>query len=180
MKKLAKLGILALFLVALVGSAFAFPGNFSGNEEARDAIEANDYEAWQQAKINGLTEERFDALVQKHQEMTQHREEKEQRMAEIDAAIAEGYDAWVEAIEGHPQAAKLLKVVNEDNFETFVAMHEAKVSGDHETAKELANELGLKGPGKGKGLGQGKFKGKMHIEEWYLLFFILIFKKNDL
>ena len=34
-KQLKKLGILALFLVALVGSVFAFPGNFGGNEEAK-------------------------------------------------------------------------------------------------------------------------------------------------
>jgi hypothetical protein len=37
-------------------------------------------------------------------------------------------------------------------------MHEAKEDGDIETAKELADELGLKGIGKKK----GHFKAKFH------------------
>ncbi len=156
-RKLAKLGILVLFLVALVGSAFALPVGF-GNEEAKDAIEAGDYEAWKEAITNGLTEEKFNEIVEKYEERSEKRAEREEIRAEIKAAMDEGYDAWVEAIEGHPRAEKLLDIINEDNFETFVAMHDAKESGDIETAKELADELGLKGIGKKK----GHFKARMH------------------
>ena len=45
------------------------------------------------------------------------------------------------------------------NFDRFVEMHNARTSGDHETAKAIADELGLKKPmfGKGHGMGKGKF-----------------------
>ena len=157
MKKISKLGILVLFLVALVGSAFAFPGGF-GNEDVKAAVEANDYEAWKEAVTNGLTEERFNKAVERYEKISEKRAEMEEIKAEIDAAMDEGYGAWVEAIEGRPRAEKLLDIIDEDNFETFVAMHDAKESGDIETAKELADELGLKGIGKKK----GHFKARFH------------------
>ena len=57
------------------------------------------------------------------------------------------YDAWADLMEGK---GRVLEIVTEDNFAKFAEMHDAKISGDIETAKEIAEELGL-GVGKGSG-----------------------------
>ena len=147
MKKITKLGILTLFLVTLVSSVFAFPGGF-GNEDVQAALESGDYDAWKEAMAAGLTEERFNKSLERYE-----------KRSEIKAAMEEGYDAWAEVISGHPRGDKLLEVINEENFDRFVEMHDAIEAGDHETAKEIAKELGLKGFR--KGIGRGKFKGRM-------------------
>ncbi len=156
MKKVAKFGIVALLLVGLVGSAFAFGGIGFGNEAAKEALETGDYNAWKEAMSAELTEERFDKMVERHQKMTEKR-------AEMEEAIEQGYDAWKEFVEDKPHGEKLLEAINEDNFDRFVEMHEAKQNGDHETAKEIAEELGLKGPGKGFGRGR-RGKGPCGLE----------------
>jgi hypothetical protein len=143
MRNVTKLGVLALLLVALVGSVVAY-----GNQAARDALEADDYDHWKEAKTVELTEERFE----KAKEMHKNRQEKK---AEIKAAIEQGYDAWAELMEDMPRMQNMFEVINEDNFETFVEMHEAKQAGDHETAKEIAKELGLQRP-RNRGFGLGK------------------------
>jgi len=147
MKKTAKFGIVALLLVALVTSAFAFGGRGIGNEEAREALEAGDYGAWKEAMASGLTEDRFNKMRERHENMQEKR-------AEMEEAIEQGYDAWKELVEETPHGEKLLEIINEGNFDRFVEMHEARKDGDHETAKEIAEELGLKGPGKGFGKGR--------------------------
>ena len=144
MKKITKLGILTLFLVTLVSSVFAFPGGFR-NEDVQAALESGDYEAWKEAMTAGLTEERFNKSLERYE-----------RKAEIKAAMEEGYDAWAELVSEHPRGEKLLEVINEDNFDRYVEMHDAIEDGDHETAKEIAKELGL------KGIRRGHFKGKPH------------------
>ena len=147
MKKVAKFGILALLLVSLVAGAYAFG---QGNEVAKEALEAGDYSAWKNAMTEGLTEERFNQMRERHQQMSEKR-------AEMEEAMQDGYDAWVEAIGDSPKAAKLTEVITEENFDTFVEIHEAKQNGDHETAKALAEELGLEKEGKCRG-GMGKIR----------------------
>jgi hypothetical protein len=86
------------------------------------------------------------------------------------------YDEWygLMTIDGrHP---RVVDVVTEANFATFVQAHEAGVSGDYETAASLRSELGLNngqgpkdgtgfgknqgnGMGQGSGTGQGKGQG---------------------
>ncbi|MBL7054347.1 hypothetical protein ISS05_01160 [Candidatus Woesearchaeota archaeon] len=169
MKKVAKFGILALLLVSLVASAFAFSGRGFGNEAARDALESGDYVTWKNAMIAELTQENFNQMAERHSQMGEKRavmmESREQRYegmaekraamqekkTEIESAMQEGYEAWVEAVGDSPRAEKLLEVINSDNFDIFVDMHEAKQNKDFETAKELAEELGLKNPGFNKG-----------------------------
>ncbi|MFT4303718.1 MAG: hypothetical protein ACMXYG_04075 [Candidatus Woesearchaeota archaeon] len=56
------------------------------------------------------------------------------------AIEANDYDAWFNARPDNPNCNN---AVTQENWETFVAMHNAKQAGDIETVKELAEELGL-------------------------------------
>jgi di/tripeptidase len=161
MKKIAKFGIIALLLISLVGSAIAF----GGNEAARNAIKSGDYSAWKTAKISGLTEEKFNQMKNIHQENLERKFQMQEKNDEIETAIKEGYYAWVKAISDHPNSGKILEIINEDNFDRFVEMHESRKEGDHKTAKEIAEELGLKGPGIGRGFGKGNFEGRCPMED---------------
>ncbi len=76
------------------------------------------------------------------------------------------YDAWYQLMTENGRHPRVVDVVTEDNFETFVQAHEAGENGDYETAAELRAELGLNkgngprdGTGHGKGMGQGKGQG---------------------
>lgn len=149
MKKIAKFGIVGLLLVGLVASAIAHPGLFR-NEAVKEALEANDYDAWKEAISSELTEERFNKMHDRYTKM-------QERRAEIDAAIEEGYDAWYELVSETPRGEYLTQTITEENWETFVAMHEARQDGDFETAKALADELGLEKPHK---CGKGQFRPK--------------------
>ena len=146
-----KKGILVLAGILVVGllafGAFAMPFE---NGKVKDALEANDFASWKEAMMSGLTEERFEEMRNMH-------ENKGQMQEEMELAIAGGYSAFLELMESHPHGEKMLEVVTEENFDVFVQMHEARSSGDHETAKTLADELGLEKP-KGK-FGKGMHKG---------------------
>ena len=61
------------------------------------------------------------------------------------------YQAWHDLMAENDKKGHVLEIVNEDNFARFVEMHNAKIVGDIETTKEIAEELGL-----GLGRGQGK------------------------
>lgn len=151
-----KLGVLALLLVGVVAvSAFAMPFG-RGSDAVRDAIEAGDYAAWQEAveaqhqqMMAGMTEDKFTEMQAHHAEMAEKRAERDaSREALHDAIEAGDYDAWKNAVGDRPIA----DVVTEDNWSTFVAMHEAEMSGDHETARQLADELGIEEMGpRGRG-----------------------------
>jgi len=78
------------------------------------------------------------------------------------------YDAWVALMTENGRHPRIVDVVNEDNFATFVEACEAGKSGDFERASELRAELGLNngmGPkdgtgfANGKGMRQGSMKG---------------------
>ena len=128
MKKIAKFGILGLVLVYLVGSVFAFGGQFQ-NTAAREALENNYYDAWK-AVIDGLTEERFNELQEKHSQMME-------RKVEMDLICETG--EIPEDFEGPKRF--------EQNFDSICQLREAKQSGmEPEELKELAEELGLKRP----------------------------------
>ena len=81
----------------------------------------------------------------------------EERHLEMQTAFENmDYQTWVTLMQGK---GRVLEVVNEDNFEQFSQMHEAKISGDIETANSIREELGL-GLGQGKGSGQRQGHGK--------------------
>ncbi len=78
------------------------------------------------------------------------------------------YDSWVSLMTESGRSPRVLTVVTEDNFATFVEAHEAGVAGDFARASELRAELGLRngvglregtGFGGGKGLKQGLMQG---------------------
>ncbi|MFH2028857.1 MAG: hypothetical protein ABIJ08_06975 [Nanoarchaeota archaeon] len=166
MKKGVTLGILGLLIVSLALGAFAFNGK--GNQAAREALETGNYASWKEAMTSELTEERFNQMKNMHSQMEERHAEMEGNRAEMDAAIEQGYAAWKSLVEETPRGNHMLEIVNEENFGTFVAMHEAKQNGDIETAKALADELGLEQPGcgLGKGIGHGKdrFMPNMPLE----------------
>ena len=72
------------------------------------------------------------------------------------------YDTWYELMTEDGRHGRVVDIVNEDNFATFVEAHEAAENGDYELAAQLRAELGLNnghgprdGTGFGKGMGQG-------------------------
>jgi len=69
------------------------------------------------------------------------------------------YNAWKELMTETGRNPRVLDVVNEGNFATFVEAHEAGENGDYETAAALRAELGLNngnGPRDGTGFGKGQ------------------------
>lgn len=177
MKKVAKFGILALLLVSLVASAFAFSSRGFGNEAAREALEAGDYASWKTAMIAELTEENFNQMAERHGQMDEKRaamlESREQRyegMAEKRAAMQEAnekiqqaleagdHDAWVEAVSTSGRNSRMAETITEENFETYVKLHEARQNQEWETVKQLSEELGLENLEGRKGFKRGMFR----------------------
>jgi hypothetical protein len=85
----------------------------------------------------------------------------------VENAIENGnYKAWAELMDGR---GRITQVVTEENFDTFVKMHEAMEDGDYEKAAEYRKELGLgqrlqdgtgyRGNGQHKGWGKGMGMG---------------------
>ncbi|MBR9683667.1 hypothetical protein GOV03_03955 [Candidatus Woesearchaeota archaeon] len=77
------------------------------------------------------------------------------------------YDEWYELMTEDGRHPRVVDVVTESNFVTFVEAHEAAENGDYETAAELRAELGLNdgnGPKDGTGFGksQGRGQGMQH------------------
>ena len=69
------------------------------------------------------------------------------------------YDAWVVLITESGRSSRVLSVVTEENFATFVEAHEAGEMGDSDRAAELRSNLGLNngiGPRDGTGFGDKK------------------------
>ncbi len=89
----------------------------------------------------------------------------------VDAFDSQDYEVWKDLMEQSGNSGRVLDVVTEENFNTFVEAHNAALSGDMELAKELRSELGLndgvgpkdgtgyKNDGEGKGMGSGNGQG---------------------
>jgi hypothetical protein len=74
------------------------------------------------------------------------------------------YNSWKEIMSENSRKGKILEVINEDNFEIFVEMHQAKINSDFEKVNELRQELGLNnglGLKNDEGFKQGNDFGKM-------------------
>lgn len=88
-----------------------------------------------------------------------------------DAFDSADYATWRDLMEDSGHNGRVLEVVNEENFNTFVESHNAALAGDMELANQLRAELGLnngqgprdgtgrRGQGRGEGRGQGKAMG---------------------
>ncbi len=102
---------------------------------------------WEASRMHRMHKPPMDP--EKLEEMKQHRED-------VKTAVENGdYDAWYALMSENERAGDILEIINEDNFHLLGEMHEARENGDFETAKTIADELGLKRPMK------GKFRGGM-------------------
>jgi len=116
-------------------------------------MENGDYDSWRNAMNADLTEERFNTMRQRHQEMAEHHEV-------VEAALESGdFEVWQEAMGDRGMASEM----TEDGFTIMQQVHAAMEDGDVELAQTLRNqlheELGIEGcPGMG---GPGP-RGGMH------------------
>ncbi len=141
------MAIVALLVLSVVAiGAYAMPLNARGNEEIKEAIETGDYDAYLNAfnYRQPLSEDDFDGIHQRHQLRNSHKEE-------MDLAIEQGYDAWIEVVEDMDHTPPMYEMVSEENFDIFVDLHEARESGDWETARTLSEELGFESGRMGRG-----------------------------
>jgi len=129
--------IVTSFLAIALISGFivsAHWSDFSDNSEERPFFNETRHEAMQQAFENKDYSTWKSLVQEQHEQMP-----------------GKGYGR-----------SRLLEVINEDNFDRFVDMHNAKISGDQETANEIRQELGIGfGNGMGQGNGQGQRMNKM-------------------
>jgi len=82
--------------------------------------------------------------------------------SQLEAAMEAGdYDLWVSIREDNnlPMNGKIFSVINEDNFDKFVELHEAMESGDSDTADSIRSELGLGQGMMKRGNGQKNSRG---------------------
>jgi hypothetical protein len=73
---------------------------------------------------------------------------------QLEAAIEAGdYNAWVQIREDNnlPMRGRMFQVINAENFDKYVELHEANTAGDTAKADAIKAELGL---------GQGKSRNK--------------------
>lgn len=70
--------------------------------------------------------------------------DEETREALKEAITNSDYDAWYAIVSEAPEGHPLADFITEENFYMFAEMVQAKMNGDHETAREIREELGLK------------------------------------
>lgn len=81
----------------------------------------------------------------------------------LEAIENQDYNAWSEL---HQGKGRLTEVINQDNFDQFVEMHDLMMSGDKEGADEIRQVLGLGQGRMGKGeFSQGQGRGYRHMHE---------------
>jgi hypothetical protein len=81
---------------------------------------------------------------------------------QMEVAIEAGdYDAWVQIRKDNnlPMTGRMFQVINEDNFDKYVAMHNAVEAGDTETVDAIRAELGLGQGMMKRGTGTGQTQG---------------------
>ncbi len=80
----------------------------------------------------------------------------------LEAAMEAGdYDTWIKIRQDNnlPTKGRIFRVINEDNFDKYVELHEANLAGDTEKADAIKAELGLGQGMMKRGNGQGKMTG---------------------
>ncbi len=127
-----------------------------GREAVQEALEAGDYEAFVDAleevnpmAVEKMTEQRFDEMVRNHAI----------RAAVEEAVANHDYEAWAEAVLGLPNGEALVEIVDPEDFETLIELHEARMNSEFENPGLLEGALGM-GPGYGKGSMGPEGKGR--------------------
>ena len=145
MKKTGMIGLLALMVMGLVsaGVVSAFGGFRQGlqDEDTQTAIANDDYEAWREAVIETLTEERFDELVERHNEMAEHEAKMD---AVLEALENDDYEAYLEAIE---EMDSNRPVIDEEGFEELVAIHNQRLSEGYDGSEIYGQHSPRNNPG---------------------------------
>lgn len=75
----------------------------------------------------------------------------------VEAFKNKDYEAWKDIMSERGRS-RVVEVITEENFETFVQMHNLMIEGDTEKAQELRQELGLGQRNMNKG-GNGPMDG---------------------
>ena len=148
------------------------------SEEQRDsmheALENRDYEAWielipENSRMSDFNETEFiefaEEQLEKIEEMETRREEMETQREAIETALENlDYEAWYEIMKENERNAQLLEVINADNFDQLLEIHNLRQEGQEkfEEAKELAEDLGIE---QNRGDKLGKQGMGMHQEK---------------
>ena len=81
----------------------------------------------------------------------------------IEAFDSYDFEVWKDLMLESGSQGRVLELVNEDNFNTFVDAHNAALAGDMDLSNELRSSIGLNngvGPKDGSGFGNGMGEGK--------------------
>ncbi len=154
---LAALAITATTASAFVGTDMLDKLNISltdteqsALEQAHEIRESAHAEAKQVLEDAGITDER---MAEIHDAMRDAR--KAEHIAVKAAVEANDFAAFKTATANSPMAGK---IDTEAEFAKLVEAHELREAGDHDGARVIMEELGLKGPGMG-GKGMGGHRG---------------------
>jgi len=114
---------------------------FESYKNMLDAREDGDIETARSISEDiGLTEMREQRMEAK-EALKEARTERRENV--VNALEENDYDAWLEAIEGSPAEERMTEIINEDNFSDLIEIHELRVEGDNDAAREAAIELGI-------------------------------------
>lgn len=176
MRKGTVLGLFALLAVGMVISTSLVSaygpwriGDKDVHEDMQAAIESGDFATWKDLMQSQVTQERFEQIQQREQNQFVMRESREEMQAALEAG---DYDLWISLVEELDRYPVDVETITEDDFNILVEMHNARISGDWETADELADKLGWERPGhmgigqngrkEGFASGQGRGQGQGH------------------
>ncbi|MCM2325309.1 MAG: hypothetical protein NDI94_02510 [Candidatus Woesearchaeota archaeon] len=124
MKKTIIFGLAALMLIGIVAAGMPVMGHMlgmdtAGNDAVRTAIEDKDFGAWKEAVTATLTEENFNAIIERHIVMSKRM----QMNQDIRDAIDLGdYDAYKAAAKDAANS----EILTEEEFTKLTEMHEAR------------------------------------------------------
>ena len=166
MKGKTKYGILAMFIVGIfvtAGVATAFGGEMFGSDSAvreqmQASLENGDYNTWINAHNKIFTKEMFTEARERHAVNEKRRESRESIR---DAIENEDYQAYQQAVEDLDVEGKFT-MIDENDFQTLVELHNAKEAGDYDTVKELRDEIGFEEFGSIFGMAHEHNQGMKH------------------
>jgi len=147
MKNKYLFGLISLMLIGLFVinpvSAFMGKGLFR-TENVDTAISNNDFTSWKHAVESELTEENFNNVIERRNNREQNRDLNREIHDSMRIAIENNdYGAWLEAAQSLENFPKDIETITEEDFNTLVEIHNARISGDFELAHELMEDSDL-------------------------------------
>ena len=120
-----------------------------------NAIEAN----WQKYKA-GITQDKFNTMSEKYNNMTANKAAMQKTQDAITKSIQDNsYQEWSSAIATLPKKPAFTDNITADNFATYVQLYNAQQNKDWTTVQTLTKQLGINYPMMhgAKGNWQGQF-----------------------